>query len=66
MSVNCYECVNHVSFPCTIRYLNFGTKFPEGWVYVTTLVEYMFRELLSKIYLVINFSNILLIKQRLV
>jgi hypothetical protein len=44
MSVNCYECVNHVSFPCTIRYLNFGTKFPEGWVYVTTLVEYILRD----------------------
>jgi hypothetical protein len=31
-------------FFCTIRNLNFGTKFPEGWVYVTTLVDYMFRD----------------------
>jgi hypothetical protein len=37
MSVTCYECVNHVLVLCTTRYLNFGMKFPEGWVYVTTL-----------------------------
>jgi hypothetical protein len=28
-------------YPCIVNYSNFGTKFLEGWVYVTTLINYL-------------------------
>jgi hypothetical protein len=28
-------------YPCIVNYSNFGTKFLEGWVYVTTKFHYL-------------------------
>jgi hypothetical protein len=28
-------------FPCIVNYSNFGTNFLEGWVYVTTPINYL-------------------------
>jgi hypothetical protein len=29
-------------YPCIVNYSNFGTKFLEGWVYVTTQIDNLF------------------------
>jgi hypothetical protein len=43
------EYVNHALSFIPSDALNFGTKFLEGWVYVTTLIGYMLKDYKVKI-----------------